>query len=79
MCKDCKIINFDGEFGLEELSKEIEDVLPIIRDALEYLIFKNFDLLLKAKSPYFRLLLQIYKQQFDTSLLLYEKFKGRAK
>jgi len=89
MCKDCKIINFDSvvdqvgleEFTkkLEEFAKEIEDVLPTISDALEYLMLKNFDILLKAKSPYFRLLLQIYRQQLDTSLLLYEKLGKRAK
>jgi hypothetical protein len=88
MCEDCKLfqpISVDRgiEDGftkkLEEFSKELEEVLPLILDAFEYWFYKNFDVFLKARSPYFKLLLKIYRQQTDLSLLLREKFGKHAK
>jgi hypothetical protein len=81
-CKNCKI-EIEG-FGLEdskleEFLKELEEVLPLILYAFEYWFYKNFDVFLKARSPYFKLLLKINRQQIDLSLFLREKFGKHAK
>ena len=73
MCEDCEIEGFGELFkNLEELSRELEEIAPIIADAIEYLILTNLDVFRKAKSPLFRLLLQVYRQQLDILSLLYE-------
>jgi len=86
-CKDCKVsFDFDQSFDfsqtvseLEEYVKDLEEIIPIILDAFEYWFYKNYDILLKAKSPYFRLLLQILRQQGELSSLFFEKFGKRGK
>jgi hypothetical protein len=92
-CKDCKI-DFGFKIGeefirldqiinkreeLAELAEDLEKTIPIILDAFEYWLYKNYGILLKAKSPYFRLLLQILRQQNDMSLFLYEKYRKHVK